>query len=114
MAPMQPAANPRRRPRQGPRPLGLHLMTALCPSLSLPIAWPNLKNVSTSSKPEALEKLLKLRALHPSPNPAIDTALAKEAVARPRRFIAGVKAYQHHPAHRNVPEVPVLWQSGST
>jgi polyhydroxyalkanoate synthase len=40
--------------------------------------------------------------------------LAEEAIARARRFVAGVKTYRHHPAHRSLPEAPVIWQDGTT
>lgn len=31
-----------------------------------------------------------------------------------RQFIAGVRAYQNHPDHRDVEEAPVIWQDGTT
>jgi polyhydroxyalkanoate synthase len=64
--------------------------------------------------PEAQARLQKLQALQPAPNPEFEAALMHEGVARARRFIAGVKFYQHHPAHRNVSEMPVIWQAGTT
>jgi polyhydroxyalkanoate synthase len=89
-------------------------MTALCASLSLPIVWPQLRNVSPALNPEAQARLQKLLALQPGPNPAFDAALAQEAILRARRFIAGIKAYWRHPARRNVPPAPVIWRSGTT
>lgn len=65
-------------------------------------------------KPEWQIKLQSLHALQPNPNPAFESVLAHEAVARVRRFIAGVKVYRHHPAQRSKIEAPVIWQSGTT
>src|SRR5262249_39353862 len=84
-----------------PGPLPLHLTTALCAWLSLPIVWPNLKNASAASKPFALPQLENLRALAANKlahNPDFETALAAEAARRARRFMAGIVAYQNHPA----------------
>jgi polyhydroxyalkanoate synthase len=65
--------------------------------------------------PEAQARLQKLRARLSEANPAaFETALAKESVARARQFIAGVKLYQNHPVHRNMPEAPVVSQEGTT
>ncbi len=107
-----PRLEPRPPPRMGPRPLGLHLMTALYASLSLPTAWPNLKSDWPSLNPGAQTRLQKLREL--GRNPAFEAALAQEAIARSRRFIAGIKFYQHHPLRRNIPPTPIVWQSGTT
>jgi polyhydroxyalkanoate synthase subunit PhaC len=37
-----------------------------------------------------------------------------EAARRARKFIAGVTAYQNHPAHRPETSAPVIWQDGTT
>lgn len=113
MAFMQPAQH-RNLPRTGPRPLGLHLMTALSASLSLPIVWPSLKSVWPSLNPVAQARLQNLLRLQENPNPAFEAALAEEAVARARRFVSGVQSYRHHPAHRTLTEAPVIWQDGTT
>lgn len=103
-----------RRNRLGPRPLPLHLMTALCVWPSLPIVWPNLKNVWPSSNPNLTPALQKLRAAASHTNPAFETALAEEAVRRTRSFLSAIRLYQNHPDHRDVPEAPVIWQQGTT
>jgi len=35
-------------------------------------------------------------------------------LAQINRFVAGVKAYQAHPANRNAPSMPVVWERGTT
>ncbi|MDP9126687.1 MAG: alpha/beta fold hydrolase [Pseudomonadota bacterium] len=65
-------------------------------------------------KAEAQARLEKLWALHPEASPAFEQALAREAVARSRRFIKGVKAYQQSTVRRTAPFGPVIWQEGST
>jgi polyhydroxyalkanoate synthase len=102
-------------PRLGPRPLGLHLMTGLCALLSLPAALPSLKSASPDLNPEKEAQRQKLIALLQSaPDPAFGAALGKETLTRARQFIAGMKAYRHHPARRDVPEAPVVWREGTT
>ncbi len=107
--------------RRGPRPLHLHLMTALCVWLSWPIVrpglratLPNLKNASANPDPDMLRRLENILEKTGTQNPALDRALAGEAVARARRFIAGIRAYRHHPDRRDVAEAPVIWSAGTT
>ncbi len=116
----------------------MHLMTALCVWLSWPIAQRSWKTASASlnaaspppsqradsasqnplhqvlKSPALAKNLQKLHAVQNLANPAFEDALLKESVARARRFIAGIKAYQNHHDHRDVPEAPVIWQSGTT
>ena len=107
--------------RRGPRPLSLHLMTALSVWLSSPTAPLNLKNTwkssnrgSITSNPKSAGQLEKLRAVQNLANPEFDLALRREAIRRARRFIAGIKAYQNHSDHRDVLEAPVIWSDGTT
>lgn len=102
-------------PRMGPRPFGLHLMMGLCASLSLPSMLPSLKSASPNSKPANPELPAKLQTLlDETDNPGFDAALRGLAVTRAQNFIAGIKAYRHHPAKRDAPEMPVIWQEGTT
>ena len=41
-------------------------------------------------------------------------AIADAAVERSRLYIAGVRAYQNHPAERDAPDMPVIWREGGT
>jgi len=109
---MSSALPQKRHPRLGPRPLGLHLTTALYASLSLPIAWRSLKSASTNLNPEAQARLQNLLGLGASPE--FEAAVAQEAIARARRFIAGIKFYQHAPIRRTLPSAPIIWQAGTT
>ncbi len=106
---------PRTQPRLGPRPFGQHLMTALNVWLSLPLVWPSLKNASPGWNPEAQARLQRLGGLWNNPSdPVFIEALGQEAVARSRAFLAGVRAYRAHPARRDLVDMPVVWQSGTT
>ena len=109
----------------GPRPLPLHLTTALCVWLSLPIGWQRLKNGSANSNPALSPKLaaslakilqnpqLQNRTTPSEPNPDFDAALASEAARRTRAFIKGVQRYQKSPIRRDVPSATVIAQIGN-
>jgi poly(3-hydroxyalkanoate) synthetase len=75
-----------------------------------------LKNASPGSKPAPpeLQKLRALAANNLTNDPGFATALTAEAARRARRFVAGVNAYQTHPAARHVVERPTVWQEGTT
>jgi len=121
-SPSQPRQAP---PRLGaPRPLLLHLQTALTTWLSLPIVWPilngSLPNSKLSSVPLLAAFQEKLKPLFdqggPSPE-ALDlfkNAIEHEARFRFHAFLRGVRAYQTHPARRSLPAKPIVWQKGST
>ncbi|HEU0118699.1 MAG TPA: alpha/beta fold hydrolase [Alphaproteobacteria bacterium] len=64
--------------------------------------------------PAAAAHLQKLRAVQKLANTEFEDALAREAISRTRRFIKGVREYQHHPDRRDVVEAPVIWQAGNT
>src|SRR5690242_6422880 len=100
--------------RLGPRPLPLHLMMALSASLSLPAAWPKLKNDWPGLNLDQQVRLTRLREQAKNPNPDLDAAIAHESVARARAFVRGVKSYRHHSAKRSAPEAPVVWRAGTT
>ncbi|MBC7951437.1 MAG: alpha/beta fold hydrolase [Rhodospirillaceae bacterium] len=115
---------PERRPpqqtpaRPGPRPLPLHLMAHASTLMGSRAALPLLKNGSLPWKPnlaaeaEALRK--SLEAAGPNAWAELDTALAAEGLARHEDMLAGIEAYRRHPYQRDLPEVPVLWQEGTT
>jgi len=110
-------------PRQGPRPLPLHLMIQACTLLASLAALPNLKNGLLSLKsasargiPEvdrqALERVLE--NLSPEAQGRFAAAVSAEAVRRHRTFVDGVTAYRTHRYHRPETSYPVIWQDGST
>lgn len=45
---------------------------------------------------------------------AFEKALRAEAYQRLGDFLTGIEAYRRHPYHRDLPDVPVVWQEGST
>ncbi|MBI1272934.1 MAG: hypothetical protein GC131_02475 [Alphaproteobacteria bacterium] len=123
--PANPARTPPRaaQPRNGPRPLPQHLLTAGMLWMNWPLAWAHLKNGSpgsnTSSNAAASPASLPVPpALHAAanklPEAEILAALQAEACARYGKFLSGIKAYHRHAARRNLPEMPVLWQQGTT
>jgi polyhydroxyalkanoate synthase len=107
-------------PRLGPRPLPLHLMTAINSWSSSRGALPMLRNASINWKPEVAKRAAKLLKSLPA-GPAVEseadplaTALETEIAARLTAFSTGVNAYRHHPYHRQLPDPPTLWESGAT
>ena len=123
--------------RTGPRPLPLHLTTALMLWNSSLTAWPLWKNGSLPSKasPEASQKtspeqekaqgagrdaaeaqrLALLReALEKVDPEAFQKALQEQVNERLEGLLDGIEAYRHHRYSRDLPEMPVLWQEGST
>jgi len=125
-------------PRQGPRPLPLHLATALNSWLSSQAALPLLKSGSIGWRPEvavrgaALSQQLANAAAQrkkaaPSENQQsqrknspgtlgdpFDLAVGQEVYRRLHDLAAGIKAYQRHPYHRDLAAPPVLWREGTT
>lgn len=115
---MDPKTNPP--PRLGPRPLPLHLMTAINGWSSSRGALPMLRDASISWKPEVAARAAKLQKSLPAAPPAeneadpFTNAVEAEIAARLAAFSAGVNAYRHHPYHRQLPDPPTLWASGTT
>ncbi len=108
--------------RQGPRPLPLHLATAALLWGSSLSAWTLWKSDSLrwsaslqAAKPaqeEASEQAL--RATLEKCDPEIfQTALAHAVRERMGRFLDGVEAYRSYPEHRDLPDMPVIWQEGN-
>lgn len=112
-------------PRLGPRPLPLHLATALMTWASSESVWRLWRQGFASSKPSA------------TPNPAIpeavetlfgeaaaleertgaggfDRALQREIARRMERLADGVLAYRQHPVHRTLKNPPAVWREGNT
>ena len=96
-------------PRLGPRPLPLHLGTALMTWASSESAWQLWKNGSPSSNPasaapEGVAAVLKeVTALETHAVTAqLEQALHREIGRRMDRLAEGVLAYRRHPVHRNL------------
>ena len=108
-------------PREGPRPLPLHLTTAINSWLSSQAALPLLKNGSIEWRPEvaargaalsqrlasALAQSQKAAPNGNSPNPIqsntdpFDQAVTREVFSRLQDLAAGIKTYRSHPYHRD-------------
>jgi len=105
--------------RLGPRPLPLHLSTALMTWASSESAWRLWKHGSPSSNPaappEAVASLLKeVTALEARAGAGFDQALQREIGRRMDRLAEGVLAYRRHPARRRLEAPPAVWQEGNT
>jgi len=112
-SPNQAAARPQH--RQGPRPLALHLANASLTWLSSQAALPLLKSGSLPWKPElAANGSALLKSLEASDSAEFGRALERELRRRAGLFLKGIEAYRHHPYRRDMEDMPVLWQEGST
>jgi polyhydroxyalkanoate synthase len=102
-------------PRQGPRPLVLHLASATGAWTSSRAALPLLKSGLLPWRPEFLLAggTLSL-ALAGAKSNSFAAALDAELTRRAALFLDGVERYRTHPYHRGLPEPPVLWQEGTT
>ncbi|HTR85081.1 MAG TPA: alpha/beta fold hydrolase [Reyranella sp.] len=108
-------------PRLGPRPLPLHLSTALMTWASSESVWRLWKSGSQSSNgvslpPEPLTALIdEARALEAQAGEGrFETALHKEIGRRLERLADGVMAYRHHPVTRELLDPPAVWREGNT
>jgi polyhydroxyalkanoate synthase len=108
-------------PRLGPRPLPLHLSTALMTWASSESAWQLWKRDSPSSSPgstapEALGGVLKdVAALEARVGGGgFEQALHREIGRRLDRLAEGVLAYRRHPVHRTLENPAAVWQEGNT
>ena len=105
-------------PRLGPRPLPLHLGTALMTWASSESAWQLWKRDSPSSKPastapEGVAEILKeVSAL--GADGRFEEALHREIGRRMDRLAQGVVAYRNHPFERTLGTPPAAWQEGNT
>jgi polyhydroxyalkanoate synthase len=113
------------RHRLGPRPLALHLGTALMTWASCESAWKLWKPGSPSSSPglatpgttpEAIAALLpEISALEARAGSAkFESALHREITRRLARLADGVLAYRQHPVHRSLDNPPAVWSEGNT
>ncbi len=108
-------------PRLGPRPLPLHLGTALMTWASCESALKLWKQGSPSSNPsspapEAIAALLpEIAALEARTGTAgFEPALQREIARRMARLADGVLAYRRHEAHRSLENPPSVWSEGNT
>lgn len=103
-------------PRLGPRPLPLHLATAMNGWMSSRGALPMLRNGSLDWKPEIAERGARLRKSLPEAASEADpfaSAVEAEIADRLSAFARGVHAYRHHPYHRKLEDPPAIWERGA-
>jgi polyhydroxyalkanoate synthase len=113
--------------RTGPRPLPLHLTTALMIWNSSLAAWPLWKSGSLpwsqdqdpdqgqASGPQEAERAARLReALEKVDPEAFGKALQAQVNERLEGLLDGIETYRKHDYSRDLPEMPLLWQEGST
>ena len=102
-------------PRQGPRPLPLHLGMAATGWLSSLAALPRARSGSLHWRHAAPERTKALEAALAAADPeALARALGAEAAGRIGRFLDGIRDYRAHPYRRRLADPPVLWQAGTT
>ena len=102
-------------PRQGPRPLPLHLASAATLWLSSRAALPLLKGGLLPWRPELRPAANDLaRSLEPVAADAFAAAVDAELRARSDEFLSGLERYRRHPYRRSLEDPPVLWSEGST
>ncbi|HUI18869.1 MAG TPA: alpha/beta fold hydrolase [Alphaproteobacteria bacterium] len=110
--PPQPPAPP---PRLGPRPLGLHLTTAVMTWLSSRTALPLLMSGSLPLKaalaPAAAELRSSLDGVAPE---LLAAALERQVRRRLERYLSGLERYRHHPYRRALVDPPAIWSEGTT
>src|SRR4051812_14378826 len=102
--------------RLGPRPLPLHLGTALMTWASSESALKLWKHGSPTSKasspvPEAIAALLpEIAALEAKAGAGkFESALQREIARRMARLADGVLAYRQHKFHRDLENPPAVW-----
>jgi polyhydroxyalkanoate synthase subunit PhaC len=103
----------------GPRPLPLHLLSAMTAWMSSTAALSFSKGGSPLSNPMRAPELAsaaqalaeQLAAVAPDDfAAAVDRELRGQADA----FLRGIEAYRHHPYRRDVVDPPAVWQEGTT
>lgn len=102
-------------PRQGPRPMPLHLTMMTGTWLLSRAALPAWRNASPAwSRRSAAEWESLAGAAEKIGHERLALALDDEIVARSRRFVAAVEAYRNHPYVRQEPSCETPWSEGGT
>ncbi len=102
-------------PRQGPRPLALHLSIMTTTLLSCAAGLPLLRHGWLPSKPALRRQIAALDADAAAVEPeqlirAIDREIRRRAAA----VLTGLERYRSHPYRRSLAEPPVVWAEGTS
>jgi polyhydroxyalkanoate synthase len=104
--------------RAGPRPLPLHLLTHASTLMGSRLALPLLSSGSLPWKPHLAARAEEIRrslaGAGADAAEAFSSALDAEAASRHAAFLDGIQAYRHHPYHRHMEPMPVLWREGTS
>ncbi|MSO77618.1 MAG: alpha/beta hydrolase [Alphaproteobacteria bacterium] len=102
-------------PRQGPRPAGLHILTAAASWNASLAALPLLKagslNWRAPLQPEGAALVKELEGLDTK---AFNRAIARVAGERLATLHGAIESYRRHPYRRDLVEPPAVWQDGTT
>ncbi|MGE0256159.1 MAG: alpha/beta fold hydrolase [Alphaproteobacteria bacterium] len=109
-------------PRRGPRPLALHLATALAAWTSSPVGWALSNAGSPSSNapagPPASEAppgpRRRQKSAKSPPESEFAAALTAEAARRAEALARGIATYRTHPWRRDLPDPETIWREGTT
>ncbi|MFC4167845.1 alpha/beta fold hydrolase [Teichococcus aestuarii] len=114
--------------RRGPRPLPLHLNLALLrgmgaalsldPMTGAPFSpgspsWSDAWPISRAGRLE-MRRIAEALVAGGHPPERFRAAVLRQLARQDRALIAGLAAYRRHPAQREMPSLPVLWQEGET
>jgi poly[(R)-3-hydroxyalkanoate] polymerase subunit PhaC len=104
-----------RAPRQGPRPLGLHLAVAALMWTSSRAALPLLRNGSlpwkANLRPAADALQASLAKLDPE---TAEAGLDRQVRQRQAALLDGITAYREHPYRRDLTPAPEIWREGTS
>ncbi|MBM3502559.1 MAG: alpha/beta fold hydrolase [Alphaproteobacteria bacterium] len=110
---MDGAATPE--PRQGPRPLALHLAIASWTWTSSLAVWPMARAGWQPWHPGIQTRVRAVLEDAERIAPSVFAeALNRVALARLGNFLTALDRYRRHPYRRAVPPVPVIWEEGSS
>ncbi len=101
--------------RPGPRPLALHLNSALTILQGSLAALPSSRLGLIAWNPSVRPQAQSLAAdLARSPDDAVARALAAEVGHRYRAMLDGIRLYRAHPYVRDLERAPTVWTAGGT
>jgi polyhydroxyalkanoate synthase subunit PhaC len=100
--------------RLAPRPLPLHLASAMLLWLSSRAALPNLKNALLPSRAEGERLRALAREIAAAGSDNVAAALDREIARRTEAYLTGLEAYRRHPYRRANTMQRVLWSESTT